>query len=440
MKQAGEAATSGISRPRKLLFAAAIAVLSFLAVELASFVFLSVAAGKPFVFSDHDAFRSYVLREDAAQLPPEMTIPLASPNGEVIHPYLGFVVDPTRRPGFSEQGFRGETTPFTPDAGAGFVVGIFGGSFAEGVWAEAREALASELGRSPSLRGREIVIHPVALGGYKQPQQLLALSYFLALGARFDAVVEIDGFNEVALHPAENAERVYPFYPRGWPARVNNFIDDRRLELVARLGSLDAEQRRLAALFSRFPLDWSVTANLIWRSLQVRVAAGRAKAARELEEHMARGKERMAYIASGPRFEEEGGDGSFEALAGVWKRSSREMRHLAEGAGARYFHFLQPNQYVEGSKILTGQERREAWREDHPYREGVVAGYPLLIAGGAELKAGGVGFHDLTGIFRSHAETLYEDDCCHVSREGYEIVAREIAKTIAASLQSSPAN
>jgi len=35
--------------------------------------------------------------------------------------------------------------------------------------------------------------------GYKQPQQLLVLSYFLSIGQPFDMVMNIDGFNEVAL-------------------------------------------------------------------------------------------------------------------------------------------------------------------------------------------------------------------------------------------------
>jgi len=429
-----------ISRAKKILFTAALAVLGYLLIEIASFAYISVSSGKIFAFSDYDAVRSYILGQEASAMPPEMSIPVSSPHDEVIHPYLGFVVDPTARAGYSPQGFRGETTPFTPAAEGTFVAGIFGGSFAEEMWAEAGETLAAELSRSPAIGGRKVVLQPVALGGYKQPQQLLALSYFLALGARFDAVVELDGFNEVALAPAENAEMVYPFYPRGWPARVNNFIDERRLALLARLGGLDAEQRSLAERFSRFPLSWSVTANLVWRSLQVRTASRRAAAAAELEARMARGKEKLAYIASGPPFDAGNEGATFEALASVWQRSSEEMRALAEGAGATYFHFLQPNQYVEGSKPLTSREREVAWRADHPYREGVVAGYPLLIAKGAELRAGGMAFDDLTRIFEDHRETLYKDDCCHVTKAGYEIVARAIAKKITESLASPSPN
>ena len=33
--------------------------------------------------------------------------------------------------------------------------------------------------------------------GYKQPQQLMAYNYLLSLGAEFDAVINIDGYNVI---------------------------------------------------------------------------------------------------------------------------------------------------------------------------------------------------------------------------------------------------
>jgi hypothetical protein len=33
------------------------------------------------------------------------------------------------------------------------------------------------------------------------------------------------------------------------------------------------------------------------------------------------------------------------------------MARLAEANGARYLHFLQPNQYLEGSKPISDEER-----------------------------------------------------------------------------------
>jgi hypothetical protein len=42
------------------------------------------------------------------------------------------------------------------------------------------------------------------IGGYKQPQQLMALNWFMALGGEFDIVINLDGFNDVALPALEN--------------------------------------------------------------------------------------------------------------------------------------------------------------------------------------------------------------------------------------------
>jgi hypothetical protein len=53
--------------------------------------------------------------------------------------------------------------------------------------------------------------------GWKQPQQPLALSYFLSLGAKYDVVMNLDGFNELALPFLNNLRAgVYPFFPRLW--------------------------------------------------------------------------------------------------------------------------------------------------------------------------------------------------------------------------------
>src|SRR5262249_2775738 len=51
-------------------------------------------------------------------------------------------------------------------------------------------------------------------------------------------------------------------------------------------------------------------------------------------------------------------------------------------------------------------------------------------ARGAAMRAAGLPFADLTGIFRDHPEPLYVDTCCHLNRAGYELLARRIAATI----------
>ena len=51
---------------------------------------------------------------------------------------------------------------------------------------------------------KELISLCLSHEGYKQPQQLLVLSYFLSIGQQFDLVVNIDGFNEVTLSSLNN--------------------------------------------------------------------------------------------------------------------------------------------------------------------------------------------------------------------------------------------
>jgi hypothetical protein len=113
------------------------------------------------------------------------------------------------------------------------------------------------------------------------------------------------------------------------------------------------------------------------------------------------------------------------------------MHDLAAARGIAYAHFLQPNQYVPGSKPLSGEERRTGFREDHPYRAVVVEGWPHMRAAGAELRAAGVAFHDLTGLFTERRETLYVDDCCHLNPRGNELLGEAIGRALAAQLTES---
>jgi hypothetical protein len=141
--------------------------------------------------------------------------------GEALHPYFG----PTHRPGtpfdipasLSEDAapVRLATNNFGfvsahdyPVAKAGddqVILGIFGGSV--GVWFCQLGAprLVERLRANPYFKEREIVPLCFAHEGYKQPQQALVLAYFLSIGQRFDLVVNIDGFNDVALSSLNNA-------------------------------------------------------------------------------------------------------------------------------------------------------------------------------------------------------------------------------------------
>ena len=109
------------------------------------------------------------------------------------------------------------------------------------------------------------------------------------------------------------------------------------------------------------------------------------------------------------------------------------MHQLSEANGIEYYHFLQPNQYVPGSKPLHEQERRLAWSENSLYRKAVERGYPELIAKGRELREHGVAYTDLSPIFRDNDSFLYHDVCCHLNAEGNRLLGERIGQVISAA-------
>jgi hypothetical protein len=309
-------------------------------------------------------------------------------------------------------------------------VGVVGGSVAGGVTKFAGEELVKALQKAPRFKDKKIELVNLGIGGFKQPQQLMMLNYMLAAGGEFDIIINIDGFNEVALHPAENAQKhVSHLYPREWAARIERERDPGELRLRGDLTLLSARRRERAREFGARPLAWSMTANLIWQIVDVRSAA-------ELGELRSR---ILAYKTTapvlGPPEPYIDDAGMYDALAALWKRTSIQLDRVCRANGISYYHFLQPNQYVEGSKPMGEKERAVAYKPDQPYSIGVRRGYPLLQHAGAELSKTGVHFRDLTMLFAAHEEPLYLDDCCHYNQLGCNLVARTIGEAI---VENSP--
>src|SRR5207248_2575092 len=119
--------------------------------------------------------------------------------------------------------------------------------------------------RSPQFSGKEIEFVSLSIGSFKQPQQLMAFNYALAMGAEFDVVVNLDGLNEVAWYGNDNwPHRVSHLYPIGW----HWFVPPGRLAIMgarsAQVAYAEESRRRWAALFESAPLRYSVAANLVW--------------------------------------------------------------------------------------------------------------------------------------------------------------------------------
>lgn len=358
--------------------------------------------------------------------------------GEILHPYFGFCHDPHSAPALEVDGrhvsvnglgFWGSVEPVQQRSSERLVVGVCGGSFAWQLCLHAGPFLQQMLRSQPQFADREIVLVNLALPGFKQPQQVMVLNYVLALGGEFDVVLNLDGFNELALSMENVQGRVNSTYPKGWVTRVHDVPDNRQLTESYRVFALRAERQRLArsardSVFRRTAL------RQVWWLIQDQTLERRLYATVEglLEHAEQRG---YAFAAVGPREPPATDQQVYARGAELWDRCSRQMRAVAADSGACYVHALQPNQYLPGSKTLSPQEEASAYYADSTYREAVAQGYPLLRELGSRAASAGEHFVDLTQVFADQPQTLYVDWCCHVNREGYEIVARRLAASIA---------
>ncbi|MEM8959954.1 MAG: hypothetical protein AAGD38_00610 [Acidobacteriota bacterium] len=351
---------------------------------------------------------------------------------QVIHPYLGFIFDNDHELPFeSDAGARSLGFPhnihpvYAPPSDDRVVVAIFGGSVANHLAVAGRETLESKLGE---IYGKEVAVLTFALPGLKQPQQLMALNYVLALGIHLDVVLTVDGFNDIVLPITDNIHfGVNPAFPRLWGFRVSDLDGDVR-RVVGEISYLNARRQQRAETFERAPLRFSFVAGVLyaWRDRDdaMRIAA--------LESGGQAIDLTASFQAVGPTYDTAADDDqTYRELAALWQRSSTQMHRLATGLGIEYYHFLQPNQYVPDSKPLTDDELATAYTPTRKYRTIVEAAFPILQRSGKVMRREGIAFHDMTGIFRDNTDTLYIDDCCHMNFRGNVLFAEAVAAAIA---------
>ncbi|MBN2144265.1 MAG: hypothetical protein JW774_06560 [Candidatus Aureabacteria bacterium] len=184
---------------------------------------------------------------------------------EIIHPYFGFIPDPYRNEGLgvSDFGFISgkNSTPIHKKSKDKIIIAFFGGSFSLGTYFSTKESL-KEMNR----KNKEIVLLNFSAGGYKQPQQLLILAYLLSLGADFDVVINLDGYNELVLPETENIRaHVYPFYPRMWHSRTMGLLDHQTIKKLAFVELLKDHASDWTEFFYQNNLFYSPLLYTIWQ-------------------------------------------------------------------------------------------------------------------------------------------------------------------------------
>jgi len=360
--------------------------------------------------------------------------------GEALHPYVGFTQDPERRAGdnshagipISSFGMIDDKLPFNKgkEDEQTIRIAIFGGSVAWWLSADGEEVLTAKIKRAT---GKDVVLYRLALGAYKQPQQLMLLNYLYTLGTYFDVVVNLDGFNEMTIAPIGLAsKRINPLYPANWELLLGESGSLERLKSLARLLDTQADRTAWAKLMSAPLIQESSLAAVLWYLRDSMLADHTS----ELRNDVQVGPGAMlSYAARGfdvsPLIE---GKGLMSLLASSWANASLAMNETAKLMGAEYLHFLQPNQYVPNGKPLTAEEHERAYDETGLYKVFAAEGYPMFRAASKQLSEAGVQYHDLSMIFSTTTESIYVDECCHLNAAGSKQMADQIATKIVETL------
>ena len=369
--------------------------------------------------------------------------------GDALHPYFG----PTHAPGFAFNipaalrepnaqltprltnnfGFISpHNYPFAKTSARQYVIGLFGGSV--GVWfcQLGADRLISQLRQNPFFRNRELVPLCFSHEGYKQPQHLLALAYFLSIGQGFDLVVNIDGLNEVALGELNHQHGLdvsMPSFQHMDP--LINVLDRSTLtpEKLRSLAAIEEYKEQLNSLATRLADNHLAAVNFVLERLYERTLN---------DYHREQG--RFANLPSNPRATSvvrvtpevapREGAALFEAIAQQWVRASLQMNEMLASLNVPYFHFLQPNQYYT-TRRFSPEEARVAKDDASPFKRSVEQGYPVLTGptGAGSLKAK-VRFFDATHAFDTEPSAVYMDNCCHYTLAGNHRLADFIAASI----------
>ena len=366
-----------------------------------------------------------------------------------LHPYFG----PTHQPGIPfdmpdalrpARGANAGAAPATNNFGftsthdypvarandRQLLLGIFGGSVAAWFCQVGVERLVSELTASGSYQGRDIVPLCFAHEGYKQPQQLLILSYFLSIGQELDLAVNIDGFNEVALSPlndARGSDISMPSVMHMDP--LVTVLDQASLSAgkVESLSRIQGYRQRMNAAADRANRASSVAMYFLYSRLHAVLARQYQDEVRRFDTLPSGSGTSMIRVT--PKVRSRTETDLPDDIARGWMRASLLMQQMLASRGARYVHVLQPNQYFTTRPFAAG-EADVARLDASPFKPGAERGYPALeraVASG-ELTKAGVRFVDGVHLFDAERAPVYIDNCCHYTRRGYELLADAIAK------------
>jgi len=367
---------------------------------------------------------------------------------DIIHPYYGYITNPNYVkyvkkyqpndldyhdvPQPNAFGFMSTDNPLQKRDASRIIVALMGGSVACYEGTQGKVTLVRDL---EALFHKPVTLLNLALFAGKQPQQLLILTDLIAQGGHFDVVINLDGFNEVAL-PAGHGnveQHISPFFPQSWRTIAETDFDADESMLILTLAGVKGLNHKLNAFEQHFSFSYtvrliSILQNKIFNNIAVSMEKTlRSNPPVQKTDYLVTNSGKV-FLGPWSNVSTEDPD-YYDKLARHWFNCSILLHNLITSQGGVYYHFLQPNQYSH-DKTLTDVEKANAIAETNGYPTAVAKGYPVLRDYGKALQAAGVHFYDLSLIFQNTKETVYRDTCCHFNQRGVDAIAEQMADSI----------
>jgi hypothetical protein len=320
--------------------------------------------------------------------------------------------------------------PFVKTSQNQFVIGLFGGSVGAWFCQVGASRLLDDLRANSFFKSRELVPLCLSHEGYKQPQQVLVLAYFLSIGQPFDLVVNIDGFNEVALAGLNNQRGLDISMPSAMHLDpLVNLVNQATLtpEKLQTLAAISQYKERINYLVGRLQRNRIAAINVVLERLHRSATASyQADVARfaALPSNPSDASLILATPSVTPRDETH----ALADAARSWSDASTLMHAMLAAKGVAYVHVLQPNQYFT-TRSFSAEEAKVARSDASPFKNAAEKGYPQLVMESEGLKSR-VNFLNATGIFDRESAAVYMDDCCHYTLRGNQLLADAIAQQI----------
>jgi hypothetical protein len=359
------------------------------------------------------------------------------------HPYFGFVY----RQGYVQEPFINspyrssypannsgflsrDNFPFKKTNKEQFIIGIFGGSVATmfSFYELEHHVLVRALQGIPYLRNKELVVLNFAAGGYKQPQQLLVLNYFLSVGQELDMAINIDGVNETEYwNNRFGVEVSMPLVHVSLPLAdlANKDLSPEQLALSLEILQIKDKLRDAEAQLDRC----RIATRYALTSIKLRYLQTQYRSKSEAFAGLKRtgqGKDSLIHLN---RIDKPLDDSAaYEQMANVWANSSLAMKEVLSAKNARYFHFIQPNQYYPTNREFSQEEKKIAIDQGNPIQESVTNAYPRLLSRIDGLRRSGVEVFSAVNAFDEVRDIVYVDNTCHYNERGNEALANYIAR------------